>query len=324
MLDHGARAFWIAAPGHGEIRDESLAAPGSGDVLIRTRFSGVSRGTESLVFTGRVPDSEHARMRAPFQQGDFPAPVKYGYASVGDVEEGPPGLVGRTVFVLHPHQTRYVVPATSAALVPDAVPAGRAVLAANLETAVNALWDADVHVGDRVVVIGGGAVGCLCAWLAGRMPGCAVELVDVNPAREAAARALGVAFVPPGRVAPDADIVIHASASQEGLALAFDVAGDEATITELSWYGDREVALPLGRAFHARRLRLQSSQVGTVSPVQRRRWDTRRRMALALSLLVHDELDVLISGESPFDDLPAVMASLAKPSSAALCHRIRY
>jgi 2-desacetyl-2-hydroxyethyl bacteriochlorophyllide A dehydrogenase len=324
MIGDEARAFWVAAPGRGEIRMERLAAPADGDVLVRAIYSGISRGTEALVFQGRVPVSEHQRMRAPFQAGHFPAPVKYGYMSVGEVEQGPRELRGKTVFVLHPHQTRYVVPSASTHVLPDDVPAARAVLTANLETAINGVWDADIRIGDRVLIVGAGTVGCLVAWLAGRMPGCDVELVDINPAREAVARALGVRFATPAVSGPDADVVIHTSGSPDGLTYALSRAAFEATVLELSWYGDREVTVPLGGAFHARRLRLQSSQVGTVAASQRSRWDHRRRMALALTLLAHEELDVLITGESAFDDLPAVMARLAADPGDELCHRIRY
>ena len=319
-----ARAFWVAAPGRGEIRAERVEAPKAGEVEVRALYSGVSRGTESLVFNGMVPPSEYERMRAPFQSGDFPAPVKYGYASVGTIEHGPGEFEGRSVFVLYPHQTRYVVPAAAVHLLPDGVPPRRAVLAANLETAINVLWDARPLVGDRVAVIGGGTVGCLVAWLASRTAGCRVELVDVNPERASVARALGVAFARPDDAARDADVIVHASGSPEGLALACRLAAFEATVIEASWYGRRIVPLPLGEAFHARRLTLKSSQVGVVAAAQRARWDARRRMQLALSLLEDPLLDVLITGESAFDQLPDVMAALAEGPGPILCHLIRY
>jgi len=319
-----ARAFWVAAPGQGEIRSETLPARSEGDVVVRALYSGISRGTEALVFGGRVPPSEWGRMRAPFQAGEFPAPVKYGYASVGRVEQGPRALTGRTVFVLHPHQTRFIVPADAVHVLPDGIPPARAVLAANLETALNGVWDARPHVGDRISVIGGGTVGCLAAWLASRIPGCEVELVDINPRRAAIASALGVPFATPATAARDADLVIHASGAPAGLELALEVAGVEATIVELSWFGDQAVPLPLGGAFHARRLTIASSQVGRVAAAQRARWDTPRRMQLALRLLADPALDVLISGESAFETLPAVMAQLAESPGDALCHRIRY
>jgi threonine dehydrogenase-like Zn-dependent dehydrogenase len=270
-----------------------------------------------------VPPTEYGRMRAPFQEGEFPAPVKYGYASVGLVERGPAHLVGRNVFALYPHQTRYAVPASAVHLLPDNVPAARAVLAANLETAINAIWDAAVLPGDRVAVVGGGTVGCLVAWLAGRIPGCRVELVDVNPARESIARALSVAFAAPDRASLDADVVFHASGNPEGLVTACRLAGFETTVVELSWYGTKQVTLPLGEAFHVRRLRLQSSQVGTVAAAQRARWDSRRRMALALALLAEPALDALITAESPFAALPDVMTALGD-AAGTICHRIRY
>jgi threonine dehydrogenase-like Zn-dependent dehydrogenase len=263
-------------------------------------------------------------MRAPFQVGTFPAPVKYGYASVGRVVSGPEALRERAVFALYPHQTRYLVPSSAVHVLPAGVPAGRAVLAANLETALNGVWDAQPRVGDRVVVIGGGTVGCLVAWLLARMPGCEVVLADVNPRRASVARALGVGFADPADVAGDADLVVHASGTAEGLSLALKIAGMEATVVEMSWFGDRVTPLSLGGAFHSKRLTIRSSQVGHVPPSQHPRWDTRRRMALALRLLEDPALDVLITGESPFDELPMVMAGLARDPGDALCHRIRY
>ena len=319
-----ARAFWIAEAGRGEIRSAPLPAASPDDVVVRALYSGISRGTEALVFQGRVPPGEFARMRAPFQEGEFPAPVKYGYASVGAIERGPGDLKGRHVFVLYPHQTRYVVSAAAVHVLPASVPPARAVLAANLETAINGVWDARIQPGDRVVVIGGGTVGCLAAWLAGKIPGCDVQLVDVNPKRADVASALGVGFSGPVSVRGEADVVIHSSGSPDGLATALLVAGFEATIVELSWYGDRVVPISLGSSFHAQRLTLKSSQVGHVATSQRARWDTRRRMAFALALLSHDELDVLITGESAFDDLPSVMAALAASPGDTICHRIRY
>jgi threonine dehydrogenase-like Zn-dependent dehydrogenase len=324
MSSDAARAFWIVAPGRGEIRAEPLPAPSPGDVVVRALFSGISRGTEALVFQGRVPASEHQRMRAPFQAGEFPAPIKYGYASVGRVEQGRADLVDRQVFVLYPHQTRYIVPADSVHVLPERVPAERAVLAANLETAVNVLWDARPHVGDRMAVVGAGTVGCLIAWLAARMPGCDVELIDINLRRASIARTLGARFATAESASEHADVVVHASGSAEGLALALRIAGFEATIVEASWHGAERVPVPLGEAFHAKRLTLKSSQVGSVAASQRARWDTRRRMQLALELLADPALDVLVTGESEFDALPDVMARLATAPGDTLCHRIRY
>lgn len=323
-----ARAFWVAAPGHGELRSEDLPPPGRGEALVRTLASGISRGTETLVFQGRVPKSEWQRMRCPFQSGEFPAPVKYGYASVGVVEAlGPDAagdLRGKRVFCLYPHQDRYVVPAMALVPVPDTVPDRRAVLAANMETAVNALWDAGPRIGDRIAVVGAGVIGALVAALAARIPGTAVELIDIDPRRGDLAAALGCQFAPPDAANGKADLVFHASGAPEGLATALSLAGFEARVIELSWYGDRPVTLPLGEAFHARRLQIVSSQVGQVAAPRRSRRSHRDRMALALSLLMEACFDRLLSGESPFAELPAAMSRLAETPDGALCHVIRY
>lgn len=319
-----ARAFWTVAPGRGELREEVLADPGPDDVVVEALFSGISRGTESTVFHGRVPPEEYQRMRAPFQAGDFPGPVKYGYAAVGRVVAGPDRLRDTTVFALYPHQTRFVVPAAAVHVVPTAVPAARAVLAANMETALNGTWDAVVGAGDRVTVVGGGTVGCLVAWLCGRMPGCDVELVDVVEARADTARQLGVPFAPADRAARDRDVVIHASGTSEGLDTALALAGFEARVVELSWYGDRAVHAALGKAFHAQRLTLVSSQVGHVPAPRRARWTNARRLTTALALLADPALDAVITGECAFEDLPFVMPKLAGDAGGTLCQRVRY
>src|SRR5262245_26147473 len=233
------RAFWLREPGHGEIRPAELSTPGPDDVLVRTRYSAVSRGTEALVFRGGVPESQHDVMRAPFQEGDFPAPVKYGYLNVGVVESGPAELTGRTVFCLYPHQTRYVVPASAVTVVPDTVPATRAVLAGTVETALNAVWDAAPQVGDRIAVIGAGMVGASVARILAAIPATRVQLVDIDPSRAKIADALGVAFALPEDAVGDCDLVVHASASEQGLTRALELLRPEGVCVELSWYGDR-------------------------------------------------------------------------------------
>lgn len=319
-----ASAFWVTAPGHGEIRAQRLRSPGAGELLIRTRRSAISRGTESLVFRGEVPQSEWRRMRCPFQEGEFPAPVKYGYSAVGIVEDGPAEALGRRVFCLHPHQDRFIVPREAVVDVPDAVPDRRAALAANMETAINGVWDAMPGPGDRIAVIGAGVVGCLVAALAARLPGAKVELIDIDPAREAIAQAFGCRFANPEKASPEADLVVHASGSPAGLGVALTIAGFEATVLEMSWYGTRIVPLKLGGAFHSRRLTLRSSQVGAVPAGRRQRWPLRRRLMLALSLLRDPIFDILLSGETEFTALPALMPQLAASSAGILCHTLRY
>ncbi|MES4902029.1 MULTISPECIES: zinc-binding alcohol dehydrogenase [unclassified Streptomyces] len=323
-MERVARAFWLRSPGHGEVRQVPLPEPGADDVVVRALFSGVSRGTETLVFRGGVPESQYAAMRAPFQEGGFPGPVKYGYLSVGVVEEGPAALLGRTVFSLYPHQTRYVVPASAVTPVPEAVPAARAVLAGTVETAVNALWDAAPMIGDRIAVIGAGMVGASVAALLARYPAVRVQLVDADPARAGVAKALGVDFALPEEAAGDCDLVVHASATEAGLARALELLAPEGTVLELSWYGDRRVSLPLGEAFHSRRLVVRGSQVGTVSPARGSRRTFADRLALALELLADPAFDALVTGECAFEELPEVLPRLASGELPGLCHRVRY
>jgi Zn-dependent alcohol dehydrogenase len=319
-----AHAFWLRAPGRGEIRPVTLADPGQDEVMVRTLCSGVSRGTETLVFRGGVPPAQYGVMRAPFQEGDFPGPVKYGYLNVGTVEQGPAELCGRTVFCLFPHQTAYVVPARAVTLVPEDVPPARAVLAGTVETAVNALWDAAPLIGDRLAVVGAGMVGCCVARLLSRFPVVRITLVDVDPRRADVAAALGVDFALPDEAAGGCDLVVHASATSEGLQRSLDLLAPEGTVIDLSWYGDSEVRLSLGGAFHSSRLAIRASQVGTVSPARSARRTTADRLALALELLRDPAFDALITGQSRFRELPDVMAGLAAGHVRALCHTIIY
>jgi len=317
-----SKALWYVGKKRAELRDEPVAAPADGELRVRAKFGAISRGTERLVFEGRVPESEFERMRAPFMTGAFPHPVKYGYSTVGTVEQG--AQRGRTVFVLHPHQSEFVVPETAAALVPDNVPPQRAVLAANMETALNAVWDGGPRPADRIAVVGGGVVGMLVARLCAQIPGTSVSVVDVSASRRELARALGAAFATPAEAPENCDIVFHASASSAGLATALRIAGDESAVVEVSWYGSDEVAVPLGGAFHSRRLKLVSSQVGKVAASHRPRWTYQRRLAAALGLLDDDALDALIAPPVEFTDLPERLGALLSVDADARCPLIRY
>ena len=301
-----------------------LAPPAAGEARLRAVASALSRGTERLIFSGRVPESEYERMRAPFMSGAFPFPVKYGYAMVGEVEEGPPALQGRLCFALYPHQTAFNLSVENILPLPDGLPPQRAVLAANMETALNAVWDGAPGPADRIAVVGAGVLGLLVARLCAKMPGAQVTVVDINSARAAIARAFGAGFATPGEAPADCDLVVHTSASAAGLATALRLAGDEATVLELSWYGADDVKVPLGDVFHSRRLKLISSQVGKVAPSHRPRWDYRRRLSAALGLLNDPALDALIAPPVAFADLPAKLPEILNPESGVLCQLIRY
>ena len=322
-----ARALWTVAPGVAEIREHTLPPPAEGQALVVTRATGISRGTERLVFTGRVPESQWPAMRAPLQYGEFPYPVSYGYAAVGDVREGPAALRGRRVFCLHPHHDAFIAPAAMCIPMPDAVPDRRAVLAANMETAVNVLWDARPLVGERALVVGAGVVGLLTAFLLARVPGVDLHVCDLDPSRRAIVESFGARFCAPGDAPPDRDLVVHASASAEGLNLALSRCGFEGRIIEASWFGDRACALPLGEAFHAKRLALISTQVGAVAPAMRGRRTHGERLALALDLLADPRLDALVGPAIPFDQLPARIGAALLPDPGApqpLCPVVTY
>jgi len=314
-----SRALWLVGPHQFELRPTPVVVE-PGQVRVHTLFSGISRGTERLVWRGGVPERLADTMRAPFQEGVFPWPVKYGYSSVGVLDNG------RHVFCLFPHQSAYAVPVSAVQVLPDGLPPARAVLAANMETALNAVWDAQPGPGDRVAVVGAGVVGCLVAWLIGQIPGTEVCLVDVVPERETVARQLGVAFSAPEGLADSRgtyDLVVHASGSEAGLATALEAAGVEAVVLELSWYGDRPVSVPLGLRFHPDRLTLRSSQVGRIPTHRSPRWDYSRRLSIALKLLRDPVVDVLIDSESAFNTLPSTLPALAS-GPPFLCHRVRY
>jgi threonine dehydrogenase-like Zn-dependent dehydrogenase len=319
-----AKSLWYPRKGAAELRAQPLPALAPGQARVRTLFSGISRGTERLIFNGEVGQSEWERMRGPMQEGSFPFPVKYGYCATGIVEDGPATLRGKTVFCLHPHQDHFIAPAEALAVVPDAVPARRATLAANMETALNALWDAAAGPGDNIVVVGAGVVGILVASLAARLPGAGITAVDPDASRKPILEALGVAYAHPAEAPREADIVIHASATAAGLNTAIACAGFEGTIVEMSWYGDKPVSVDLGGAFHSRRLKLISSQVGMISPSRRPRWDYARRRALALSQLAHPALDALVAEEIAFADAPRELPRIFAAGAHALAPVIRY
>ncbi len=317
------RAYWVEGPGQGVIRTVDLASPTGDEVLVRTLFSGISRGTESLVYRGMVPSNQHETMRCPHQEGSFSFPIKYGYICVG-VVESQCELAGQAIFCLHPHQTHFVVPSAAVTPLPEGLDPSLAVLTANLETAVNGVWDADPQPNERVSVVGAGVVGSLVAWRLRVTSGLDVELVDVNPARAEIASVLGLRFRTPDEASKERDLIVHASGSEAGLVQALNMAAPEGRIIEMSWFGDQRVQLPLGEAFHSRRLTLRSSQVGQISPRYQGDWDYRRRLELVLSLLRdHPELGCLIDGESDFEDLPQIMKGLVD-GGGVLCHRVRY
>jgi threonine dehydrogenase-like Zn-dependent dehydrogenase len=307
------RALWTS-PGSAALLDGPDPVPGPDEVLVRTLHSGISRGTEALVFRGGVPAAQAADMRAPFQEGSFPGPVKYGYLNVGALPSG------EVVFCLYPHQDVYAVPSSAVVPVPGDVPAARAVLAGTVETAVNALWDAGPRIGDRIAVVGAGMVGvCVAALLSG-IVGVRVQVVDPLD-RSSVLAPWGVSGT--GDPVGDCDLVFHTSGTSAGLQRSLELLGVEGTVVELSWYGDRPVSVELGGAFHPRRLSVVSSQVGMVAGARRARWGYADRMGLALRLLADPRFDGVITDVVPFSSLAALLPEiLGEPSG--LCVRVDY
>ncbi|MDR6688949.1 threonine dehydrogenase-like Zn-dependent dehydrogenase [Arthrobacter sp. 1088] len=321
--EHEAQAYWVTESGHGELRPEAIPTPGPKEALVRTLYSGVSRGTERVVHEGRVPERVADLMHAPHQEGDFPGPVKYGYLSVGVVEQGPDNWTGKTVFSLHPHQDFYVVPTSQLTAIPEGVPARRAVLTGIVEVAINALWEAGPRLGDRVAVVGGGLVGGVLATILRKYPLGRLQLVDADADKRSLAEKLNIDFALPDEAENDCDIVFHCSASNEGLKLSLQLAGDDSDVIELSWFADKEVSLPLGEDFHARRLTIRSSQVGAVALPRRHRRTNAQRLQLAAATLKDPLFDAFLSSECQFQNLPITLVKLfEKPGG--FCHVVAY
>ena len=321
--EHEAQAYWVTESGHGELRPEAIPTPGPNEALVRTLYSGVSRGTERVVHEGRVPERVADLMHAPHQEGDFPGPVKYGYLSVGVVEQGPDNWTGKTVFSLHPHQDFYVVPTSQLTAIPEGVPARRAVLTGIVEVAINALWEAGPRLGDRVAVVGGGLVGGVLATILRKYPLGRLQLVDADADKRNLAEKLNIDFALPDEAENDCDIVFHCSASNEGLKLSLQLAGDDSDVIELSWFADKEVTLPLGEDFHARRLTIRSSQVGAVALPRRHRRTNAQRLQLAAATLKDPLFDAFLSSECQFQNLPTTLVKLfEKPGG--FCHVVAY
>ncbi|MFJ5957576.1 zinc-binding alcohol dehydrogenase [Paenarthrobacter sp. NPDC092416] len=321
---HEAQAYWVTDKGRGELRRESIQTPGPGEALVRTLYSGISRGTERVVHEGRVPVRVAERMHAPHQEGDFPGPVKYGYLSVGVVEEGPEEWLGQNVFSLHPHQDLYVVPVKELTRIPETVPARRAVLTGIVEVAINAIWEGGPRLGDRVAVVGAGLVGGAVATLLRNFPLGRLELVDPDPKKAKLAEAIKVDFAQPKDANNDCDVVFHCSGTDDGLKLSLQLAGDDSDVVEVSWFADKDVTLPLGEDFHARRLTIRSSQVSVVAKARRHRRTNAQRLALAVEQLKDPVFDIFLTGECRFHDLPAAMIDLFGRRGSGFCQVVAY
>ncbi|MFK7979418.1 MAG: zinc-binding alcohol dehydrogenase [Saprospiraceae bacterium] len=300
-------ALWHISPSESSLQEESLSTPLSHQLLIKSLYSLVSTGTEKLVATGQVPSSMHQLMRVPSMGGAFSFPVKYGYSLVGKVvSEGI--FMGQLVHLLHPHQAALVTDSADVSLVPPNIPAKRAALASNMETALNAIWDSGVSIGDKVVVCGFGMIGGLVARLLSLMPAVEVVVLEKNAYRIQQATNMGFLVNPTDL--SNFDYSFHTSGSSKGLQACIEAVGMEGKIIELSWYGTKSVQLQLGADFHYHRKQIISSQVGHVPFTKNARWDYVRRKAVVWKLLKNPVFDAHITDEVPFGESPAFFAAL--------------
>lgn len=316
---------------HAKLQRVALKPLKEKEILVETHYSGVSRGTERLVYSGSVPTTEWQAMRCPNQAGDFDFPITYGYACVGKVIEIGSSVTkvnpDELIFALHPHQSHFVIDEDWANPLPEALPLDRAVLSANMETALNANWDADFNPDSRVAVIGGGVVGLLTGYLASRSSNAPVTLIDIDPRKSEIATKLGLEFCLGDGLSKSGhlfDVLFHTSASGNGLQSAIDHANFEATIVEMSWYGEKSVNLTLGGRFHSQRLKLVSSQVGAVSPKKRANISHAERLQIAMGHLKDDALDALLYPHIEFSELPTQLSQIFDPAYDALCPLVTY
>jgi len=298
-----------------ELRSESVPPPGPGEVRIKTIASAISHGTEMLVYRGEVPAD--LALDLPTLAGSYSFPIKYGYASVGRVlDSGAESFSpGDLVFVHHPHQDTFVVPAELPVPLPEGLDPAAGLFFANVETALNVVHDAPLRLGETALVFGQGVVGLLITQLL-ELAGAGRVLV-VDPVKKRRDQALEVgadeAFEPGGDL-PDlilestegrgADLAVEVSSSGAALQAAIDAVAAEGTVVVASWYGTKPVALSLGGHFHRGRVRLRSSQVGGMNPELCSRWDRARRAEAVLRLLPRLRPERLVSHRIPFEDAP--------------------
>jgi 2-desacetyl-2-hydroxyethyl bacteriochlorophyllide A dehydrogenase len=306
-----ARELWFTAPGRVELREGAAVSVQEGQVRVRGLRSGVSQGTELLLFKGEGPTPFDPSLDTP---GTPTYPRRYGYAWVGEVTESRAAAVqvGTRIFGLLPHGDEHVVHAARLRALPDDVPAERAVLAANLETALNVVWDAGVALGDEVVVLGGGVVGSLVGHVA-RLGGAQARVLEPSEPRRRAAQRLGLDAVSPESAGSKlADIVVEASGNPAALDQAISLAREEGVVAVASFYGERVAAVRLGSEFHRRRLSLKASQVSRLPPSRAPGWSFERRFGLVARLLADSRLDALLERPLPFAEAPAWYAHLAE------------
>ncbi len=320
-----AHALWHVDPAHSVLRQQTLGKLTPGECLVKTRFSMVSLGTERLVCKGGMSPEAYGPMTVPYMQGAFSFPLTYGYSLTGEVIDGPQEWLGERVHAMHPHQDLCVIHSHDLTVVPGNVPLDRAVLASNLETAVNGVWDGQPIMGQRVLVIGYGLIGALIAHLVKPIPGIELHIHDIRGSRKELAIANGhhvwdAAESQPG----DYDLIFHTSASSAGLQFAIDHTREEGRVIEMSWYGNQTVNLDLGASFHYGRNRIISSQVSRIASPALPHFDHHRRKSLIFQLLADDAYHKFLGEGIVFDQSPSFFSDLRKNSFPGMNAYFKY
>ncbi len=316
-----ASALVFTGPREVALEERPVESPGPDEVLVRSRVSAISPGTELLVYRGDAPTDLEADVSIDALEGDLSFPTRYGYATVGEVVETGPGAEGyhgERVFAFHPHQSRFCAGVPELFISPPDLDDEALALLPTAETATNLLLDGGPRVGERVVVFGAGVVGLATVRLLAELS--LEELVVVEPleGRRELARAFGAdRTVPPGATGtfadsdpPGADLVYEVSGQPEALDAALSVAGYDGRVVVGSWYGSKRADLDLGGSFHRDRIGVTSSQVSTISPELRGRWSRERRRGTALDALRRIDTDRLVTDRVPFRSAPAAYERL--------------
>ena len=270
-------------------------------VLVKTIYSGISKGTEKLISSKMVSKNQFELMQAPFQKGNFNLPIKYGYINVGKIINGPKNLINKNIFSLYPHQTIYEIPIKNINLLPkDNLK--KYVLVANMETAINIFWDCSANKNDKILIFGLGTVGLLTAFFFKLKNYKKIYVYDSNINKKKYCNLLRLNFINL-KQAKDFNIIINTTSNYKVLEKSMSILVNEGKIVEASWYGSKKGYLSLGDYFHSRRLKLISSQVSKIPNHMKNKYDYKKRLKLAINSLKHKKLEKLITSESNFFNL---------------------
>ena len=322
MDNYTAQSFWVNKK-RGSIKKELLnQSLGNDELLVKAYYSGISYGTEKIVHDSQVPANQYEFMRAPHQVGEFNKEVKYGYLSVGKVVVGPKSMMNKMVYTMFPHQSMYILKSSLATLIPSHIPYKRALLTANMETAINAMWDSQPSIGDNTYVIGAGIVGILMAYVLSSTFGIKVTVIDNNASKKKLCKFFNIDFENNINCIKDPDIIFECSGNASVLSDLINNSTLETKICILSWYGKQQSKIKMGENCFSRRLEIIFSQVGNITPIQSKKWDNLSRRALALKLLDNKKLDSLIDKqEIKLKELPNFFK---KGNTNGLCKVVKY